>query len=110
MKDDLDLFVSTLGNATGLAATRDPNEVDPPCLYVDAPTVEWFTMAGATVTVPVYLLVPGPNDRRSLDTLLGLLPTVMSVCCSDNAAPVQLALGDFTYPAYKIVRTLTVNL
>jgi len=105
----LDAWVAQLGTNVGMAATRDPDLVHPPCLYVTTPEVTTVTAGGLIVLdLPVYLVAEF-TGKQSLDTVLDALPRVLDACGQGTAALTPLTVGATPYKAFKMTVPVRID-
>jgi len=96
----LDEWVAQLGTDVGLFATRDPDLVLPPCLFVSKPEVTTVTATGEVILdLPVYMVAEF-SGKQALDGALDALPRVLAACGQGVAAPAPLTVGETPYTAY----------
>lgn len=95
-------------DAAGVPATDDPQLVGPllaahPVVaYLDAPTVDAFTMGGSLeVSIPVHIAARPPAGKAELAAVWAVLPGLLhTLRPPGGAAPETFQLGDQTLPAY----------
>jgi len=105
----LDAFAAELSADTGWDVTRDPGLIDPPCLYLDVPTVTGRTLGGITIAVPIRVLVPGPGDQVAADALCDAIPSVLEAAGAAEAEPAVFNRGDINLPSMTVTATLTIR-
>jgi hypothetical protein len=111
---DLDDWTDDLGTALGLDATRDPAKVNPggaddkPCLFVQLPEVEAFTLPMITAIIPVYLVAAGAGKQAG-DQLLTYLPDVLVALERKAATPETLNIDGVDFHAYLIPARLYIT-
>ena len=70
--ETLDDLLTTLGTITGLRVTADPRFINPPCVFVDAPTFTAWNGNIVKMTFPVRIVGNGPGDLNTLRQLFSL--------------------------------------
>ena len=105
----LSLFSAAVATGTGLRVTTDPAKVIPPIIFVDLPTVTGRTMAGVTLSVPVYLVAEGSGDQIAGAYLLDHLPDLLNSTATVDASPRPLEIAGQHWPAYYVQSTLTIK-
>lgn len=106
---DLDAWTAALATAVGIPATRDPDKIFPPCLFVDLPPVTAATLPAITLDVPVWLVGSGTGKSAS-DAVLGLLPATLGYCHSKSANPAMLTVGGQDFHGYQTTAQLRLLL
>jgi hypothetical protein len=108
--DDL---VAKLGTITGLPVTvsSDPRNINPPCVYVDAPTFLMHTNTVPQMDFTVKILGVGPGDRRTLSKLLQLADLIRAANIGLlDGRPTVTSLGGQDYASYDLtIRTKVVS-
>jgi hypothetical protein len=105
----LDAWVAQLGTDVGLWATRDPDQVLPPCLYVTTPEITTVTAGGQIVLdLPVYLVAEF-TGKQALDYILDALPRVLEACGQGVAALAPLTVADTPYTAYLLTVPVRID-
>lgn len=100
-------IVTTLAGA-GVAATRDPAEVNPPCMWVAAPSgIESGGMAQCEflVTWTIYAVGQPPGNVDGLDDCFSLIEsvdTVLHTAPGERWEPATVTPQQITYPAYRL--------
>jgi len=109
ISSQLDAWVAQLGTDVGMLATRDPDTVLPPCLYVTSPEVTTVTVGGEIVLdLPVYVVAEF-TGKQSLDTVLDALPRVLDACGQGTAALTPLTVGATPYTAFKMTVPVRID-
>ena len=96
---ELDEWTDALGTAVGILATRDPDLIHPPCLFVGLPEAVTAPISAAVWELPVYVVGDGPGKQGG-DGMLDLLPTVFAATGQQIATSATLTAGGATFPAY----------
>lgn len=97
--------------AAGIPATADNRDLNPPGVYVAAPTLAWDRLAGYSLAYDLYAAVPNMGRLDALTQLGPLVEQVRGVWASDHAYPVDLIVPDRTdpLPAYRLPITVHVK-
>lgn len=99
---ELDEWTDALSTATGLHATRDPDLIHPPCLFVGLPPHVLSPISGGGVLdLPVYVLAGGVGKVQG-DELLNLLPRVLAAVGQTEAETATMTVGDIPFNGYLI--------
>lgn len=96
-------LAATLGAISGLPVVRDPRNITPGCVLIQAPAFRVLSPAVLDVTVPVTLVSSGPGNLDALDQLLSLAAVVIAadVGVSDGR-PVTVQLDNAQAPGYEL--------
>lgn len=66
-----DNLTADIEDATSLRVVQDPRNINPPCVWVDAPSFDAWNYNIAKITFPVHIIAAGPaNSRDALGKLL----------------------------------------
>lgn len=107
--DDL---VAKLGTITGLPVTvsSDPRNINPPCVYVDAPSFTMHTNVMTQMDFTVKILGVGPGDRRTLGKLLELADKIRAAAIGlTDGRPTVTSLGGQDYASYDLTISTKVG-
>lgn len=91
----------------GVAATAEPNVLNPPCAWVTARSVSHdLFVGGGTVHLEVYLIAPDNGTSQALRTLTDLLDRALTVLDPDGdtdlSAAVTIPGTAAALPAFKL--------
>lgn len=104
-----DTLVTKLGTITGLPVTvsSDPRNINPPCVYVDAPSFVMQTNVVTAMDFTVKILTIGPGDRKALGKLLELADKIRTAQIGlTDGRPTVTSLGGQDYASYDLtIRT-----
>lgn len=107
---DLDTWTTAVGTAMGLSATRDPDMVFPPCVYVGAPDALTVTVGELlALDIPVYLVADGHGGKVANDWLLDTLPAFLSAVGQRTAQPEPVTVDGVDHPAYRATARLHIT-
>jgi hypothetical protein len=103
INEALDDLVTTLGTITGLPVTRDPRNLTPGCVLINAPSFSAWNYNIVALEVPLLIISSGPANLDALDQLL----TIVSQILGKNVAvtsgrPTAVAIGGTDAPAYEL--------
>jgi hypothetical protein len=109
MADELnagfDALVTKLGTISNLPVTvsSDPRNINPPCVYVDAPTFLMPTNVIAEMQFSVKIITNGPGDRKALQKLLELADKIRAAKIGlIDGRPTVVTIGGGEYAAYDL--------
>ncbi len=105
---DLDQWAAELANKTGLRVTRDPDLINPPCLFIDLPVIQSRTQQGLVAQVPVAYIAAGAGKQAG-DDILDNLFTFMEGVGAPAANPQTLTIGEINYSTVVATATVTIS-
>lgn len=109
LPDALDAFTDSVGTALTLPATRDPDHVIPPCVFVGPPAVRARTLGAWVLEVPVSLVATGAGDLIADDYLLTHIGDFLDAVGAREADPRPFEHDTLKYPAMQATVTLTIR-
>lgn len=109
LASDLDTWAADLATATGFRVTRDPDEIFPPCLYVEPPDITAATMPSISCEVAVYVIADGTGKART-DAQLDMLPAVLDACGSRIATVTPLTIGGQDFHPYRVTAQIRITI
>lgn len=97
--------------AAGIDATLDNRDLNPPGVYVAAPTILFSQLDGYKATFDLYAAVPNAGRSEALEQLSGLVLATRAVWGTDAAYPIELLIPDQTdpLPAYRLPVTVQIT-
>ena len=99
----LDDLATTLATISGLPVVRDPRNLTPGCVVIQAPTWQSFSSGIVQLTVPVTIVSSGPANRDALDQLLSIAATIIAKKVGNtNGRPVAVNIGGTDAPGYEL--------
>jgi hypothetical protein len=100
----LDDLVTNLQTITGLRVVNDPRNINPPCAFVDAPTVESFNYNIVKMSFPVTLISNGPGNLDALRQLLNLTASLVTKNIAVmSASPKVVTVGGQDFAGYELI-------
>lgn len=106
----LDDLATTLGTISGLPVVRDPRNITPGCVLLDAPTFDAFNYRIVRMTVPALIISSGPGNQDALDQILGIAADVMAKQVGViSGRPINVSIGGTDAPAYELTIALEAN-
>jgi hypothetical protein len=109
--EGFDALVTKLGTITGLpvVVSSDPRNINPPCVYVDAPSFTMHTNVVTAMTFSVKIITIGPGDRKALSKLLELADKIRDTKIGlTDGRPTVVNIGGGEYAAYDLTITTKV--
>ena len=99
----LDNLPATLNEITGLVCITDPRSIQPPCVFIDAPSFTGFSRAVFTLSYPVRLLTLGPGNLDAQRSLMNLAALVVSANIGvTDGRPTIAIIGGSELAAYDL--------
>ena len=99
----LDNLAATLNEITGLVCITDPRSIQPPCVFIDAPSFTGFSRAVFTLSYPVRLLTLGPGNLDAQRSLMNLAALVVSANIGvTDGRPTTAIIGGSELAAYDL--------
>lgn len=101
--ETLDDLAANLTSITGLRVVTDPRFINPPCVFVDAPSFTAWNYNIVKMTFPVRIIGSGPGDLNNLRGLLASAAAVLStnVAVTDGR-PTYVTIGGQEFAAYDL--------
>ena len=95
---ELDTWTAALATELSMTATRDPDLIHPPCVFVGAPDLVLSPLAGGgVIELPVYVVAEFTGKQ-----VLDALPGVLAALGQNDAVHTTLTIADTPYTAYLI--------
>jgi hypothetical protein len=99
----LDDLANTLTTITGLRVVYDPNKINPPCVFIDAPSFDAFNYNIVTMTFSVKVITLGAADLNGLRNVLNMSASLLSKNVAvKSGRPGYLPIGGQTFAAYDL--------
>jgi hypothetical protein len=106
----LDDLATTLGTISGLPVVRDPRNITPGCVLIDAPTFDAFNYRIVKLTIPCLIISSGPGNQDALNQVLGIAADVMAKQVGViSGRPINVSIGGTDAPAYELTVALEAN-
>lgn len=106
----LDNLTTTLSAVSGLRVVNNPQDVNPPCVFINAPTFTAFNFNIAEMDVPVQVVGVGPSEYHTLRDILAIVGQVLAanVAVTDGQ-PATFSTGGQDYAAYDLTIKMKVQ-
>jgi hypothetical protein len=108
--EGLDDLATTLATITGLRVVMNPKDINPPCVFLNAPTIDAFNYNIARMEVPVDVITLGPASLDALRDVLAIVAKLMkkNVAMTD-ARPAIFEVGSQSYASYRVTIPMQVQ-
>jgi hypothetical protein len=99
----LDNLAAKLAEISGLQVVTYPRNLQPPCVFIDAPSFEAFNYNIAKMVFPCIILTMGPSNLDALRPALEIAAALLNkqVAVTDGN-PSNTMIGGVEYPSYSI--------
>lgn len=99
----LDDLTATLQTITGLTVTNDPRSLNPPCVFIDAPSFVAFNYNIVKITFPVRIITLGPGNLDAQRSLMNMAAKVLAknVAVTDGRPTIAI-IGGSELAAYDL--------
>ena len=108
--EGIDDLATTLATISGLRVVTNPKDINPPCVFINAPTIDAFNYNIARMEVPVDVFTLGP---ASLDALRDCLRIVAALLAKNvavtDARPAVFEVGSQSYASYRVTIPMQVQ-
>jgi len=108
LSGDLDTWAAGIATATGMAVTRDPDLIHPPCVFVQIPDSVAGTLDSFQLEVPVWLVADGVGKPAG-DQLLDNIGDLLTAVKSQTAQHSTLTVAGVDFPGYRTTARLYVT-
>ncbi len=101
--ETIDDLAATLATISGLRVVTDPQQINPPCVFLDAPSFEAWNYNIVKMSFPVRIFSLGPSNLDALRNILGICAQLLAknVAITDGR-PVSVMIGGQEFPAYDV--------
>lgn len=101
--ETLDDLAAKIGTATGLPVVLDPRNLQPPCVFIDAPRFTAWSSAIAKMEFPVRVISLGPNNLDAHRNLLNMAAALLTAAIGvTDGRPTVAIIGGVELPAYDL--------
>ena len=101
--ETLDDLSSVIASRTGLPVVTDPRNLQPPCVFIDAPRFTAWTNIVAKMDFPVRVISLGPNNLDAHRNLLNLAAQLLVAGIGvTDGRPTVAIIGGVELPAYDL--------
>jgi len=105
--DDLSTSLATI---TGLRVVTDPRNINPPCVFLDAPSFTAYNSNIADMTFPVRVISLGPANLDALRNVLAICSELLgkNVAVTEGR-PTTMSIGGQDLAAYDVTIRMKVQ-
>jgi len=105
--ETLDDLATVLGTITGLRVVTNPQNINPPCVFLDAPSFTAFNFNIVKMTFVARIIGSGPGNEQNLRNLLNIASKLLAknVAVLDGRAT-YVTIGGQELAAYDV----TINI
>ncbi len=106
----IDNLAEDLLTITGIRVVTDPRDINPPCVFIDAPSFTAYNSNIAELDVPVRVITVGPANLNALRNVLANCAKLLNqgVAVTDGR-PISLSIGGQDLAAYDLTIKMKVQ-
>jgi len=99
----IDDLSATLATISGMRVVTDPAKINPPCVFLDAPSWESWNGNIVKMTFQARVFSLGPSNLDALRDILAICAKLLekNVAVMDGR-PVSIQIGGQEFPAYDL--------
>ena len=99
----IDDLSTTLATISGLRVVTDPRNIQPPCVFLDAPSFEAFNYNIVKMVFPCVIITMGPANLDALRPALEIAAKLLNkqVAVTDGN-PSNTLIGGVEYATYSV--------
>ena len=99
----IDDLITTLATITNLRVTTDPQKINPPCVFLDAPTFDSWSSAIVKMTFAVKVISLGPGNLDAMRNILSITAQMLAKKVAVTAGrPGFISIGGQDFPCYDL--------
>ena len=99
----IDDLIATLATITDLRVTTDPQKINPPCVFLDAPTFDSWSSAIVKMTFNVKVISLGPGNLDAMRNILSITAQMLAKKVAVTAGrPSFISIGGQDFPCYDL--------
>lgn len=107
LNEAIDDLSATLTTITGLRIVTNPQNINPPCVFIDAPSFEAWNANIVKLDFPIKIIGSGPANLNALRDLLNITSQVLAKNVAvKSGQPTLVSLGGQDFPAYSLLVSL----
>ena len=99
----IDDLATTLATITGMRVVFDPEKINPPCVFIDAPSFDAYNYNIVTMNFSVKVVTLGPGNLDGLRNVLSMCAQVLAKNVAvKSGRPGYIPIGGQTFAAYDL--------
>lgn len=99
----IDDLATTLATITGLRVVFDPEKMNPPCVFIDAPSFTAFNYNIVTMNFSVKVITLGPANLDGLRNVLSMSAKLLTKNVAvKSGQPAYVNIGGQNFAAYDL--------
>ena len=101
--ETLDDLAAVLGTITGLRIVTNPQNINVPCVFIDAPSFEAFNSNIVKMIFPIKVIGNGPGTLENMRQLLNISAALLTknVAVTDGV-PSSVTMGGQEFASYNL--------
>jgi hypothetical protein len=108
--EGIDDLATTLGTISGLRVVTNPKDINPPCVFINAPSIDAWNYNIARMEVPVDVVTLGPASLDALRDILAIVAKLLDKNVAvTSATPAVFEVGSQTYASYRVIIPMQVQ-
>lgn len=108
--EGIDDLAATLGTISGLRVVTNPKDINPPCVFINAPSIDPINYNIARMEIPVDVVTLGPASLDALRDILAIVAKLMAKNVAvTSATPAVFEVGSQTYASYRVTIPIQVQ-
>jgi hypothetical protein len=101
--ETIDDIVTSLATITGLRVVTDPRNINPPCVFVDAPSFDAYNANIADMTFPIRVIGLGQANLDALRQVLSICAQLLTKNVAiTSGRPISISVGGQDLAAYDL--------
>lgn len=99
----IDDLVTTLATISGLRVTTDPQKLNPPCVFLDAPSFDAWSSAVVKMSFAVKVISVGPGNLDAMRNILSITASMLAKKVGITAGrPGYVTIGGQEFACYDL--------
>ena len=99
----IDDLATTLATISGLRVVFDPEKINPPCVFIDAPSFDCYNYNIVTMNFSVKVITLGPANLDGLRNVLSMSAGILAKNVAvKSGRPGSFPVGGQLYAAYDL--------
>ena len=103
LNETLDDLTAALVSITGLRVVNNPQQINPPCVFIDAPSFEAFNYNIVKMSFPIKVIGNGPGTLDNMRKVLNICAQLLAknVAVTDGQ-PASVTIGGQEFATYNL--------